>query len=199
MKPLDDRRNQNHAVLERTVAQFWRGDARATHDALERDGYNISYSTVSRISKHVRFPDRVKEVLDKKPGVASRHELQEFLTAVMRGEITDGVDWIDVYEKVGPLEDDYDPIEGGDQFRKVKKSVPRAAKLSDRLKASELFGRTICAFTDQVQINGEVKFTMSALLDDDLKKVLPAHEIKPVEELKAASLPPVTAFEDLIG
>ena len=154
-----------------TVAAFWRGDVDSTHKALADEGYEVSKAAVGRICTRAQFARIVQRSLSRKPGVASRQELQEFLTAVMRGEVHDGVDHIKQWEQISPKDADWCADQKGIQWRPITIPLPRAAGLSTRLKAAELLGRTICAFVEHVEVSGSIK--MTDLLDNDLKQAIP--------------------------
>lgn len=191
-------------IREQTVAAFWRGDAKATHAAMTAEGYNVSLRQIQKVSRYVRFPELVRAALAKTTGVMSRQELQEFWSMVVRGEVSDGVEYVRVQEQIDPVEDDYDPKLGGDQWRWTTKPFPRDAELKERLKASEILGRSLCMFVEQVHVEGNVEFSITSLLSPNIRKMLPTSviDIKPVDgrsEAPGAALPPITeCLEDFL-
>ena len=173
------------------VASRWRGDAKTTYKELRANGYNVTQEIVSKISCKPEFPLEVARYLSKNPTCASKEELHAWLTQVMRGEVEDGVEYEDDYEVIARTDDDYDMTLGGEQYRKIKRAIPKMARLSDRIKAGDLIGKILGVFSQQMNVKGDISFSIAELLDDELKKelkVVEAAPAVPVLEMNTSSL-----------
>ena len=93
--------------------------------------------TASRLMKD----DEVKKAIEERlaelheQNTAKANEVIEFLTSVMRGEITDNV-----------------PLFIGKGLQELTKAEPNA---KDRLKAAEMLGKYYALFMDKTQIEGD--------------------------------------------
>lgn len=96
----------------------------------------------SRLLKNAKVKNYIDERLEelKKESIAEQDEILQFLTKVMRGEVTEEV-----------------PLGIGEGYQELKDKEPY---LKDRLKAAELLGKRYMMFTDrqQVDITGAVQF-----------------------------------------
>lgn len=157
-------------LRDKTIAFYWKGDPQSTYDAMKKDGYAVSVAQIRKVSSYENFSEMLAKTLSRSAGVMSRIELQEFLTAVVRGEVPDGKEFISFREEIMEWEDDYDSEKAGRQWRKGVKPIDRDASLAARLKASALLGSTIGAFEEKHIHEHNHQFKISDLLDDDLKE-----------------------------
>ena len=121
--------------------------------AAERAGYSkrTAYSQGQRLLKNVEIKKAVDKLLLKvrKNNVADAVEIEEYLTAVMRGEMKE-TEMINV-----------------GNFEQELVEVP--AKQTTRIKAAELLGKRYAMWTDkqEVDLNQQVVFVDDVPLDDD--------------------------------
>ena len=121
--------------------------------AAERAGYSkrTAYSQGQRLLKNVEIKKAVDKLLLKvrKNNVADAVEIEEYLTAVMRGEMKE-TEMINV-----------------GNFEQELVEVP--AKQTTRIKAAELLGKRYAMWTDkqEVDLNQRVVFVDDVPLDDD--------------------------------
>ena len=121
--------------------------------AAERAGYSkrTAYSQGQRLLKNVEIKKAVDKLLLKvrKNNVADAVEIEEYLTAVMRGEMKE-TEMINV----GNFEQDL---------------VEVPAKQTTRIKAAELLGKRYSMWTDkqEIDLNQQVVFVDDVPLDDD--------------------------------
>ena len=128
-------------IMQQKFADNYNGEGTGTQSAILA-GYSpkTAYSTASRLLKHsevVQYLNKRKEIeskdvmLERKAIIMSRHERQAFWSAVANGEVGET-------QVVGD----------------TTLLVP--AKMNDRLKASELLGRSEADFTENTNLKGEV-------------------------------------------
>lgn len=120
--------------------------------AMKQAGYSVKYAAqnADRVLKHPKIKAaleaRMKELEDAK--VAKTKEILEFLTSVLRGEVTEEVV---VVEGVG---------EGCSSARIIEKKVG----VKDRLKAAELLAKRYGLLTEKVSLgsddDNEIKITV---------------------------------------
>ena len=121
--------------------------------AAERAGYSkrTAYSQGQRLLKNVEIKNAVDELLIKirKNNVADAVEIEEYLTAVMRGKMKE-TEMINV-----------------GNFEQELVEVP--AKQTTRIKAAELLGKRYAMWTDkqEIDLNQQVVFVDDVPLDDD--------------------------------
>ena len=121
--------------------------------AAERAGYSkrTAYSQGQRLLKNVEIKKAVDKLLLKvrKNNVADAVEIEEYLTAVMRGEMKE-TEMINV-----------------GNFEQELVEVP--AKQTTRIKAAELLGKRYAMWTDkqEIDLNQQVVFVDDVPLDDD--------------------------------
>ena len=121
--------------------------------AAERAGYSkrTAYSQGQRLLKNVEIKKAVDKLLLKvrKNNVADAVEIEEYLTAVMRGEMKE-TEMINV-----------------GNFEQELVEVP--AKQTTRIKAAELLGKRYSMWTDkqEIDLNQQVVFVDDVPLDDD--------------------------------
>ena len=121
--------------------------------AAERAGYSkrTAYSQGQRLLKNVEIKKAVDKLLLKvrKNNVADAVEIEEYLTAVMRGKMKE-TEMINV-----------------GNFEQELVEVP--AKQTTRIKAAELLGKRYSMWTDkqEIDLNQQVVFVDDVPLDDD--------------------------------
>ena len=121
--------------------------------AAERAGYSkrTAYSQGQRLLKNVEIKKAVDKLLleVRKNNVADAVEIEEYLTAVMRGEMKE-TEMINV-----------------GNFEQELVEVP--AKQTTRIKAAELLGKRYSMWTDkqEIDLNQQVVFVDDVPLDDD--------------------------------
>ena len=121
--------------------------------AAERAGYSkrTAYSQGQRLLKNVEIKKAVDKLLLKvrKNNIADAVEIEEYLTAVMRGEMKE-TEMINV-----------------GNFEQELVEVP--AKQTTRIKAAELLGKRYAMWTDkqEIDLNQQVVFVDDVPLDDD--------------------------------
>jgi|7_EtaG_2_1085326.scaffolds.fasta_scaffold10143_2 phage terminase small subunit len=127
--------------MQQKFADNYNGEGTGTQSAILA-GYSpkSAYSTANKLLNHsevIKYLTKRKEIeskdvmIERKEIIMSRHERQAFWSAVANGE-------------VGETQ-----VVGGTTI-----TVP--AKMNDRLKASELLGRSEADFTENTNLNGEV-------------------------------------------
>ena len=121
--------------------------------AAERAGYSkrTAYSQGQRLLKNVEIKKAVDNLLleVRKNNVADAVEIEEYLTAVMRGKMKE-TEMINV-----------------GNFEQELVEVP--AKQTTRIKAAELLGKRYAMWTDkqEIDLNQQVVFVDDVPLDDD--------------------------------
>ena len=121
--------------------------------AAERAGYSkrTAYSQGQRLLKNVEIKKAVDKLLleVRKNNVADAVEIEEYLTAVMRGKMKE-TEMINV-----------------GNFEQELVEVP--AKQTTRIKAAELLGKRYAMWTDkqEIDLNQQVVFVDDVPLDDD--------------------------------
>lgn len=121
--------------------------------AAERAGYSkrTAYSQGQRLLKNVEIKKAVDKLLleVRKNNVADAVEIEEYLTAVMRGKMKE-TEMINV-----------------GNFEQELVEVP--AKQTTRIKAAELLGKRYSMWTDkqEIDLNQQVVFVDDVPLDDD--------------------------------
>lgn len=93
----------------------------------------------SRLLKNAKVKAYIDKRLEelKKQSIAEQDEVLQFLTKVMRGEITEEI-----------------PLGLGEGYQELKNKEPY---LKDRIKAAELLGKRYMMWTEKQQIDGDVK------------------------------------------
>lgn|SRR5690606_29294467 len=111
--------------------------------------YMIAYQNVkkestaaangSRLLKNAKVKAYIDKRLEelKKQSIAEQDEVLQFLTKVMRGEITEEI-----------------PLGLGEGYQELKNKEPY---LKDRIKAAELLGKRYMMWTEKQRIDGDVK------------------------------------------
>lgn len=126
-------------------------DFNATHAAL-RAGYSKSSAAnaSSNLLKQPIIMARIKEMNDKveSRNIATAEEVREFLTQVVRGEVTEQV-----------------PIFVGAGIQQFK---DKDITIKDRVKAAELLGKSYALFTDKQSVDIQIPVVISGdnLLED---------------------------------
>ena len=125
---------------QKAFCEFYVASGNAT-DAAIKAGYKEKYAGVNadKLLKNTNISKYIKKITEEHTNnrIAQAEEILEFLTATLRGEVTEEV-------VVGGF--------GKSATEKISKNVD----LKDRLKAAELLGKRYRLFTDKVEIEGVV-------------------------------------------
>jgi hypothetical protein len=175
-RPGEPRPNAGTAKLRRMTlfAQRWTGNLDETVALCREDGLKIGRTTGDSYIRDPRFVDLLRQQADAAPtgsGVWTREQIQRYLTRVAAGIEPDGYDVKTTSEPILPGEADYDPAKGDGQMRALKQYEPRQPSMQDRLRGTELLGKSLGVFADNLQVNSQLSIV--ALLDDDLKEAKP--------------------------
>lgn len=158
-------------------AKNWCGTIKATRDRCAQDGFPISEDTATRYLRDPRFITYTQLASPLKPGegIWTVEDIKRFLTRVAAGLEPDRHDLIIIKEPILPCDDDYDHDLEGEQWRRIEKQVPIYPTIKERTKATELLGKTMAAFSDNVNVHAQ--FSIVSLLDVDLADAKPVLEI----------------------
>ena len=125
---------------QKSFCEFYVASGNATESAIKA-GYKEKYAGVNadKLLKNTNISKYIKEITEEHTNnrIAKAKEILEFLTATLRGEVTEEV-------VVGGF--------GKSATEKISKNVD----LKDRLKAAELLGKRYRLFTDKVEVDGVV-------------------------------------------
>ena len=125
---------------QKSFCEFYVASGNATESAIKA-GYKEKYAGVNadKLLKNTNISKYIKEITEEHTNnrIAKAEEILEFLTATLRGEVTEEV-------VVGGF--------GKSAIEKISKNVD----LKDRLKAAELLGKRYRLFTDKVEVDGVV-------------------------------------------
>ena len=125
---------------QKYFCEFYVASGNATESAIKA-GYKEKYAGVNadKLLKNTNISKYIKEITEEHTNnrIAKAEEILEFLTATLRGEVTEEV-------VVGGF--------GKSATEKISKNVD----LKDRLKAAELLGKRYRLFTDKVEVDGVV-------------------------------------------
>ena len=125
---------------QKAFCEYYVASGNAT-DAAIKAGYKEKYAGVNadKLLKNTNISKYIKEITEEHTNnrIAKAEEILEFLTATLRGEVTEEV-------VVGGF--------GKSATEKISKNVD----LKDRLKAAELLGKRYRLFTDKVEVDGVV-------------------------------------------
>lgn len=123
---------------QKAFCEYYVASGNAAESAIKA-GYKEKYAGVNadKLLKNTNISKYIKEILEDRTNnrIAKAEEILEFLTATLRGEVTEEV-------VVGGF--------GKSATEKIVKNVD----LKDRLKAAELLGKRYRLFTDKVEIEG---------------------------------------------
>jgi len=142
------KRERNLTTRQLRFVAFYDGNA---SEAARKAGYKGKPHTVEVIGYQNMKNPRIIEAIQKREekrnaeDIASREERQEFWTRIIRGE--------ELQEKL---------VRGKNHKRKRVRVLP---SMNERLKASELLGRSECDFTDKNILEGALT------LEDKLRKL----------------------------
>jgi len=131
--------------LRAAILAYYTGDIKQTVKAMKRDGVAVTAQTVARIVKEPRVIAALNQnPLDVKKKLYTKEDLQSFWQNILTAPSVDTVTMPDGKEHhiTGPA-------------------------FSERLKASELYGKSIAAFTEKVEHSGAVMLGIASLLDFD--------------------------------
>ena len=137
------RRNGGEVALklnarQKAFCEYYVAGGNATESAIKA-GYKEKYAGVNadNLLKNTNISKYIKEILEDRTNnrIAKAEEILEFLTATLRGEVTEEV-------VVGGF--------GKSATEKIVKNVD----LKDRIKAAELLGKRYRLFTDKVEVEG---------------------------------------------
>jgi len=125
---------------QKSFCEFYVASGNATESAIKA-GYKEKYAGVNadKLLKNTNISKYIKRIMEEHTNnrIAKAEEILEFLTATLRGEVTEEV-------VVGGF--------GKSATEKIIKNVD----LKDRLKAAELLGKRYRLFTDKVEVEGVV-------------------------------------------
>ena len=125
---------------QKSFCEFYVASGNATESAIKA-GYKEKYAGVNadKLLQNTNISKYIKEITEEHTNnrIAKAEEILEFLTATLRGEVTEEV-------VVGGF--------GKSATEKISKNVD----LKDRLKAAELLGKRYRLFTDKVEVEGVV-------------------------------------------
>lgn len=105
-----------------------------------------SEKTAPQAASRLMKKDEIKQAIDERlkelheQNTAQANEVIEFLTAVLRGENVDNI-----------------PIFVGDGFQKLTEGKPPA---KDRLRAAEMLGKYYALFTDKLNVDGDMDYSI---------------------------------------
>lgn len=125
---------------QKSFCEFYVASGNATESAIKA-GYKEKYAGVNadKLLKNTNISKYIRKITEEHTNnrIAKAEEILEFLTATLRGEVTEEV-------VVGGF--------GKSATEKIIKNVD----LKDRLKAAELLGKRYRLFTDKVEVDGVV-------------------------------------------
>ena len=125
---------------QKSFCEFYVASGNATESAIKA-GYKEKYAgaNADKLLKNTNVSKYIKKITEEHTNnrIAKAEEILEFLTATLRGEVTEEV-------VVGGF--------GKSAIEKISKNVD----LKDRLKAAELLGKRYRLFTDKVEVEGVV-------------------------------------------
>ena len=125
---------------QKSFCEFYVASGNATESAIKA-GYKEKYAGVNadKLLKNTNISKYIRKITEERTNnrIAKAEEILEFLTATLRGEVTEEV-------VVGGF--------GKSATEKISKNVD----LKDRLKAAELLGKRYRLFTDKVEVDGVV-------------------------------------------
>ena len=125
---------------QKSFCEFYVASGNATESAIKA-GYKEKYAGVNadKLLKNTNISKYIRKITEERTNnrIAKAEEILEFLTAALRGEVTEEV-------VVGGF--------GKSATEKISKNVD----LKDRLKAAELLGKRYRLFTDKVEVEGAV-------------------------------------------
>ena len=125
---------------QKAFCEYYVACGNATESAIKA-GYKEKYAGVNadKLLKNTNVSKYIKKIMEEYANnrIAKAEEILEFLTATLRGEVTEEV-------VVGGF--------GKSATEKISKNVD----LKDRLKAAELLGKRYRLFTDKVEVEGVV-------------------------------------------
>jgi len=125
---------------QKSFCEFYVASGNATESAIKA-GYKEKYAGVNadKLLKNTNISKYIRKITEEHTNnrIAKAEEILEFLTATLRGEVTEEV-------VVGGF--------GKSATEKISKNVD----LKDRLKAAELLGKRYRLFTDKVEVDGIV-------------------------------------------
>lgn len=125
---------------QKSFCEFYVASGNATESAIKA-GYKEKYAGVNadKLLKNTNVSKYIKRIMEEHANnrIAKAEEILEFLTATLRGEVTEEV------------------VVGG--FGKLAtEKIIKNVDLRDRLKAAELLGKRYRLFTDKVEVEGVV-------------------------------------------
>lgn len=158
-------------------AKNWCGTVKETMDRCRADGFPISHDTATRYLRDARFIAYTQLMSPLKPGegIWTVDDIKRFLTRVAAGIEPERHDLIIIKEPILPSDDDYDHDLEGEQWRRVEKQVPIYPAIKERTKATELLGKTMAAFSDNLNVHAQ--FSIVGLLDADLSQAKAVHDV----------------------
>lgn len=117
---------------------------RKAYNSTEKTSHVEGFKNLAKPSVKKYIEERMKKHNSEK--IATQEEILQYLTSVMRGEVTEEV-----------------PV----QTRKGIQLVDASAGVKDRTKAAELLGKRYTLWTDKTQIDGNIGVTIVDDIDED--------------------------------
>lgn len=116
-------------------------------EAAKKAGYSARGNT-TKLLQNTTIRQYIQQRMAEKDKerIASQDEILEFLTKVLRGEVTEEI-----------------PIGKGEGFFELEDKTP---SIKDRVKAAELLGKRYAMWTDKQQIEGTQQVVIVEDLDD---------------------------------
>jgi len=151
-------------------ARLWTGAIGSTLELCRAEGHPICRDTAAAYLRDPRFKQALHERNAETPGagVLGADDLKRWLTRVVVGvERDDGVG-LKRRSRSAALAKNKSPS-----------AAPRTfLSGSDRLKAADLLGRSLGAFVGRAEVlSGDLRVSVTDLLDDDLKHAKPVHDV----------------------
>lgn len=143
-------KEQKLSEKQKRFADYYIETANAS-EAARRAGY--SEKTANRIGEQNLKKPHIRAAIDERMAekdalrVAKQDEILEFLTRVMRGEITEET-----------------PLLNGDGYQKLE---DKDVNIKDRVKAAEMLGKRYAMWTDNKNIDGNIGVTFVDDIGDD--------------------------------
>lgn len=163
---------------------------RHTIEAMQKAGHRLTVGTGQQYFKDpaVRMAIRIRT--DRLGGVLTKLELQQLWSRVAEGV---EADWM-TRNVPTMVDEEYEDEEGQKHTRRrvkwIREAVAVPPSLSDRLKASELLGKSVLAFVERIELSGDLNISINDVLDEDLK----------IDNMKRAELgEPDAEFHELTG
>lgn len=178
-RPITKLTHARNARLE-MFARLWVGNIEQTIELCKAEGISVCYNTAATYLRDHRFIDVMRAQKAEAPGTGiwTVEELKRFYTRVAAGIEPDGFTLVLLKEPIIPGEDDYDEAKGGQQWRTIEKRAPFYPGLAIRKSAADSLGKTLGANVDKLELTGDLRVTVTDLLDDDLRHAKPVQDAR---------------------